>query len=799
MRHKLTTIVNIVGLSLGICVCLIIYLILSFELNFESFVPDRGNTYRLVNNRKLPDGSRIDITNLPFPVKNALRQELTATKLITGFHLYDYYGRQVNIPIAGNRLKKYFSRGEIAIAAGDYFSMFPAKVLAGNISLHEPYQVVLTRDKAEKYFGHQKPANFLGKQVIYGDSLRVTVGGIIDNWPKNTDFGFKDFISESTSNSKFLIDKFNNDDWNSESETIFVQLNDKRAYKGMLNQLEAFSKKYLSNQPDFKNRIFLQPLSAVHFSTEFNYEYEYPLNKTYLPALYGLAGIALFILILAAINFINLSAARAITRSKEIGIRKVIGSSRFEIISQLLVETLIITVISVLISVTLIVPVLSYFKSYIPEGVIFSLVNPVLYLFLAGITIFTTFLAGFYPAFRLSGLAPVSSLKGNYFFQSGSLSNYLRKGLIVFQFTISLCFVLCAVIMGSQLRYIFKKGPGFKTDAIISFYAGTPDDNTNKIKSFSDRVRQIPGVSNVALQSFDPISSVHIDIKLIYKNKDEKELTTAIQYGDRNFISLYQMPIIAGRNPIPSDSSKELIINRSVVSLLGFTNPKDAIDKTLYYGETAFTVAAVIEDFHENSFYEAIRPVVIKSDATQEQAIAVKLDVKGKQSGVIKAVLGKLEALWKEYYPDRDFYYRFMDDSISAMYEKDQRTSDLINISVLITLCISCMGLFGLSVFTAQRKTKEIGIRKVLGASTLHIFSILIRDLIYLILLAAVIASPIGWYFMNTWMENFTYRVPVSWWMFVLSGMGAIVLALVTVSFQGIRAANANPVESIRS
>ena len=795
----MTSLVNIAGLSLGICISLAIYLILDFEFSFENLSPGKNRIYRVVNNRNYADGRNTKITNLPFSAKEAIEKEVTGLEKTIGFHVFDFYGEATNIPGDNIKSKSYFSRCDIVVASGDYFSIFPTIVLAGSNRLLQPYQVVLTLEKAEKYFGKQAPSLYIGKKIIYGDSLMVTVTGIINNWPKNTDFGFKDFISESSSESRFLKDKMIRDDWRSESEMVFVKLNDDLSNNRVTAQLGDLGRKYFPQSAEAKDHLILQPLSAIHFSTEYNYDYEFPLVKVYKPTLYALSGIALFILLIAAINFINLATARAMSRAKEIGIRKIIGSTRRDLVMQLLIETFIITAVSVLISLSLVIPVMSFFKSYIPEGVYLNLFNPGLYLFLLIITVTTTLLSGLYPALKLASLAPIVSLRGADFHQPNSISKYFRRALIIFQFTISLCFIIGAVIMGSQLNYIVKKGPGFKTDAILTFYAGERNVTNNKIKTFSERIKQLTGIKDVALQSFDPISMVHLDIQLSYKDKEERELKTAIQYGNENFITLYEIPIIAGRNFLPKDSSNKFILNRSSARLLGFTKVEDAIGKNIYYGDKPSIVVGVVEDFHENSFYEPIRPIVIKNDLSQEQTIAVKLDVKGKNSGTIHSALSRIEAVWRDYYPGRDFTYSFLDDSIAAMYKKERNTSELINTSVLITILISCMGLFGLSVFIVQQKTKEIGIRKVLGASPLNIMNILSRDFVYLILISSIIASPITWYFMNKWMDNFAYHISISWWMFVLSSLGAIFIALITISFQGIKAALANPVDSIRN
>jgi ABC-type antimicrobial peptide transport system permease subunit len=785
----MTSTVNLLGLSLGICVCLAIYLIVQFEFSFEDHVPGKERVYRLVVNKTGADSRQTTITNIPFPAKAMLAHEITGIAGLASFHLFDYNGERVHIPQNGHIAKTFFSRGEIATAGSNFFTFFPTTVLAGRIRLDEPYQAVLTLTKARKYFGGGEPKDFIGKSIRYGDSLLVSVSAVIKDWPENTDFGFTDFISAGTAPGRLQ------NDWNAETEMLFVKLQNNGQHQRVAEQLKIFSSKYLNTDIKTKRAFALQPLSAIHFSTDIDYEGEFPFKKTFRPTLLGLSAIAIFILLLAIINFINLSTAAASARFKEFSIRRIIGGNRRQLMAQVLVETFLLAIISLILSVALMVPVLSVFDSYIPKGVRLSLLSPSLYIFFVLLTLLTTFLAGWFPAVRLAAVMPSTALKGTYTVSG----NGLRKSLTVFQFAISCSFLFCAYIMGSQLHYIHEKGPGFNTDAIVTLFTGESSDTTGRVSQLAGRITQVRGVESVALQAFDPVSQVHLGIQLTRKMENETRVQTALQYANKDFISLYEMPLQAGRNFSNSHRSDELLINESAASMLGFAKPEGALGEGLYYGDQLYTVVGIIKDFHENSFHEPIRPLVIQHDASKENTIAVKLDTKGKNAEALTTTLSGIEAIWREYYPEKDFHYRFLDEAITQMYRKEQDMFDLINAGMFVTIGISCMGLFGLSVFTIRRRTKEIGIRKVLGASLTNLVAVLSREFLFPVVAGLVIASAVGWDLMNDWLNNFAYHVSITAWMFLAVAACTLAIGFVTIAFQSIKAARTNPVETLRN
>jgi len=506
-------------------------------------------------------------------------------------------------------------------------------------------------------------------------------------------------------------------------------------------------------------------------------------------------GIALFILILAVINFINLSTAQSVRRAKEVGVRKVLGSSRTSLIFQFLTETLMLTSFAVLLAALLVNPVLTAFQSFIPQGVTFHLFNPSTLIFLMLVTIVTTLLAGLYPAKILSSYLPALSLKGAGVQRRGE-KWLLRKGLIVFQFTVSLIFIIGTIVIADQLSYTRSKDLGFTADAIIT--VETPwGDSLSKVRVAAEKIKQLSGVNRVALAWATPGSARGMRIK--FKNTDVKETEVAQVDGDENLIPLYQIKLLAGRNLAHTDSVREFVINETLSRLMGYKKPDEAIGKTVYWFNKPYPVVGVVADFHSSSLHDPIVPLCIINRVEREGTLAIKLAAKGKLSNTLGTTLKQVEKAWKSIYPAGTFDYRFYDESLALAYQKDRQTATLMNTAMAVTIFISCIGLFGLVLFTAEKRAKEISIRKILGASVVNIAAMLSMDSLILVIIALLIASPIAWYFMSKWLQGFAYRINISLWIFILAGLGAIFIALITVSFQAIKAALMNPVKSLKA
>lgn len=805
MRHKLFTVINISGLSLGISACLVIYLITDFELSFDQFHPGKERIFRIVSDNYSTEFGEDHSGNIPDPAPFAIRREITGLESVAVFHNY-----HATVTIQGNGLpeKRFIrpsgrseERSDIVIAEPQYFDIFQYDWLAGNqAAFQEPYTVVLTESKARKYFGTLAPADLLNKTIIYNDSLSVRVAGIVKDFGKNTDFFFRDFISFSTVKNSFLKNEFTLDSWRDGhiNEQVFVKLAKDVQPSYINTQLVNFVNRHSKQTESHKNRYRLQPLSTIHFDAGYSDVYS---RKVHLPTLYGLMAIALFILTIAVINFITLSTAQSIDRAKETGIRKICGSTRADLIIRFMGETFILTGLAVILAVLCVQPILTVFRSFIPDGLQFSVFNYSTWLFLLVLILFTAVLAGFYPARVLSAAAPAISLKGAGM-QKGNRKGYFIKGLIVFQFTISLVFIIGTLVVSKQMQFMQDKDLGFTRDAICTIETHE-DYPAAKKDLLAEKIRQLPEVDKVSVSEGTPVSKLHWFNPLTYKGKEQKGTATILEWGDQHFIPLYNIKIIAGRNVHPSDSVKEFLINESCAKALGFEKPEEAVGKMVETfipgGVITRPIAGIMADFHSQSLHEPVMPVIFTTSKEFTRLINIKLRTSGKQLSEVKAFMAKIEMLWKEVYPNDPFNYTFFDEAIARLYAKERQTAQLMNLAMIIAIGISCLGLFGLATLTASRRTKEIGIRKVLGAGIGQIVFILNKDIIKLVLIAVIIASPIAWYCMKQWLNGFAYRTAINWWIFVLAGVLALLIAFCTVSWQSIKAALANPVKSLRT
>jgi putative ABC transport system permease protein len=801
-KNKVFAFINVLGLAIGISACLVIFTVTSFELSFDKFHPDKNRIYRIVTEIQNASSQNNPISTVPDPAAKLIRSSVSGLESVAMFHIMPM---KVAIPSGDRIVKRFFpsdvreEASKIILTEPQYFDIFSYEWLEGNkaTALNEPFQVVISANEAVEYFGSIPLEEIMGRQIIYDDSLRVTVTGIVKDWKKNSDFRFTDFISYSTIQQSFLKNQGNWNNWGgwNDATQVFTKLADKSTPEKINAKFSKIVKDNIKSAPGNKVKFFLQPLADLHFNEDFRDSYS---RKAHLPTLYGLMAIAVFILVIAAINFINLSTAQSIQRAKEIGIRKVLGSSRQGIVIQFLCEIFLLTLFAVMLSMLAMKPVVRIFHDLLPPGLKpdFFSIPTLLFLFL--LTVATSLLAGFYPAKILSGYLPVVSLKGE---GSRRLSRggYLRKGLIVFQFTVSLLFIIATLIIGSQIHFMMNKDMGFAKDAIINI-------NTNwryppaKVKVFADRIKDMAEVSMVSRNDGPPADIDHSGTSISF---NKAEVQTQVLTCDENYVPLYQLKIIAGRNIIPADTINELLINENCARGLGFRKPEDAVGKLVDFGwsngpaSVRRPIVGVVADFHSQSLQEPIKAVTLVTG--QGAKLGLKLPAQNLHPKDLQSTIDKMAVAWKSVYPNDPFDYRFFDEQIAKFYVGYRKTNQIMNIAMAIAIFISCMGLFGLATFSAEQRRKEIGIRKVLGASVAGIVTMLSKDFLKLVLLSLVIASPFAWYFMNDWLQGFAYRIDMSLLFFLLAGAMALVIAIVTISFQAIRAAIANPVKSLRT
>lgn len=796
-RNKLYTVINILGLAIGVCACIIIWLVDSAELSYDRFHPDRDRIYRVVLG-----GQPMPIVLPPMP--EAMRSTIPGIEKMAVFFPF-VISPTVQVPVQGHTAKEFQPTlpnqdkvPAVVLADTGWFHVFSYQWLAGNpaAALALPYQVVLTESAAKRYFGDIAPAEVIGRELVYADSLHVHVSGVVQDWKQHSDLAYTDFVSLSTADVSFLKETYQLHDWTPRLGPdhpwpyAFVKLVQAADTGKVTTQMNRIASQRQIRTPGGPYTQALQPLSDIHFNAEYRGD---NLHKAHLPTLYALAGVALFILILAAVNYINLATAQSLQRAKEIGVRKVLGSGKKSLVGQFLVETGVLTALALLIAVVLVWPVLRLFQAFVPAGIHFNPLSGGNLLFLLGVLVVVTLAAGFYPARVLAGYQPVESLKG-----SGSIKGgerwWLRRSLVVFQFAISLVFIIVTLVVGNQIRYMLNTDYGFKTNAVV-----TVADRGDKMALLEQRYKALPGIAEIIRESTPPIGMGQMGGMATYKGKRLVEFFTGVEFTDERFIPFYGMRMVAGRNLRHSDSLVEYVINETAARRMGFMNPADAVGQLMQNGDEGIPIVGVVADYHEGSLAHAIQPMIIGAGPSGVHDLGIRLASAGKGADNVKATLDAMEKIYKEIYPGVSFTYKFMDESIRNLYETEQKTASLVRLAMGLAIFISCLGLFGLSLFTAERRAGEIGIRKVFGASAVDIAVMLNRQYVLLILIALVIACPIAWLLANQWLRGFAYRVKVDVWVFVIAGLGAILLALVTVSYQSIRAALANPIRSLRA
>lgn len=804
-RNKFFSLINIIGLAIGISASLVIYLIVSYDFSFDKFEKDGDRIYRVVSDMKFPD---MDFKNAgaPLPLIQSAQKELTGVE--TFIPLSTPNG-EMNVTI-NPALRKYKRQTNIVFADNNLLNMLSCKVIAGSAQnlLKEPFSTVLTESRARAYFPGNDVSKDIGKIITYNDSIKTTVTAIVKDLDQTTDFTFKEFISYSTIENSGLKYNAGWDKWGSVSsrDQFFIKLNKGISAATVTKKIQQLFDK---NQKDayLKNIFSLQPLSDIHFNNAYGSLADRTAHK---PTLYALLAVAAVLLILACINFINLTTAQSVQRAKEIGIRKTMGSSKNQLIFQFLSETFLLTFIATILSIVFVPLIIKLFSGFIPDGVHAGmLLNNRVIIFIVLLLFLVTLLAGYYPAIVLSKYKPVLVLKNQSFSNSSiTRSAWIRKTLTVTQFVFAQAFIIATLIVGTQIRFMLHKDLGFKKDGIISIETPINEndfsDKAVAAKSLSTRkfllqkIQAIPGISVACIAGTPPATSGTAMRTMKFNNgKKQIETTVDIKYADEDYFKLYHLPLLAGRYVKRSDSLTEYVINETYARFLGFKNPSDAVGKFIG-DDKQIPIVGVVYDFYARSLHSEIKPLAFYSQLPVEYELHIALKPETSPNEWSKTIK-QIEKAYKQVYPDEIFDCDFVDESIAKFYKAEQHTSTLLSWATGLAILISCLGLLGLVIYTTNQRIKEIGVRKVLGATVSQIVTLISKDFIKLVLLAFIIAVPIAWWGMNKWLQSFAYRTEISWWLFVTDGALMIVIALLTLGFQTIKAASANPVKSLRA
>jgi putative ABC transport system permease protein len=788
IRNKSFTLINITGLAVGISACLLIFLIVQFELSFDNFHANKDRIYRIVSEMKSPSGMNYS-GGIPFPVADALRNEYPELKKVTDIYLSD----DAQIIVLNNNKnyeKKFKEENGVFFVDPQFFDIFNFKWLIGSsIVLSNPANVVLTQGTAEKYFGNWKSA--IGKSIRYNNKYTYNVAGIIKNVPANTDFPLKVLMSfQSFKNDN----KENFNDWVSVfgNNYCFVLFPENLSVLKFDSFLKDFVKRH--KPPEYtKDNLAVQPLDEMHFDSRFgNYS-----NRTFSRELIAaISLIALFLLIIACVNFINIAAAQAISRSHEVGVRKVLGSTRKQLSYQFFSEIFILTLIAVSVSIVISEIILPFLNNLLQVKLnINFLTNPSIILFLAALIFLVTLSSGFYPAIILSGFNPVSVFRGKALLKNSSGVS-LRRSLVVFQFIIAQVLIICMLVVVSQMDFFKNSSYGFAKDHVV--VVPVPRDSISLLKTVAlkNQLLQQSGVKDVSLSTFTPVDNTHWHSDFKFNNSDETtDFNADLKWADNNYFKFYNLKFIAGRSYANSDTIREFVVNETLIKKLGIKNPGDAIGKkiNLWNGAHVASIVGVVKDFNDAPLVKAVNPVLMSSWREVYGLINIKI-----HHDNIKNTLSTIESIWNKYYPDYVYEYQFLDQKIDNFYKHEDQLSQLYKIFAVLAIFISCLGLYGLVSFMVIRKTKEVGIRKVLGASTGNIIYLFSKEFIILIGIAFLIAAPSAYYLMNQWLENFAYKIEMGAGLFLLTILCSVTVALLTVGYKAIKAAVTNPVKSLK-
>jgi putative ABC transport system permease protein len=790
-RYKSFTLINIAGLSTGIAAILIIFLIADYEKSFDTFHTS-DDIYRVVS-EKPGVGKEQYQSVVPYTAARLLRNELPGIQA-TQVH----YVKEMNVKLGIN---PPVNEKNIVFADSLFFNVLDyGKIknfwIRGNASvLNQPRRAIVTQRTAQKYFGDEDP---IGKLIKLDNKTDVEIGAVIKDIPATTHLPCNLFVSFSTFSKEFM-GGLDIDQWGVRSHGYcYVRLKDAAAVNQTEHALHAIVVRNAEDDVDKKEKLFLQKLNAIHFDPRYeNSNPSYTVSSRYLNMLLILG---LFIIMIACINYINLSTSLAFSKSKEVGIRKTIGASRVQLFYFYFSETFVITALAAVTGVCLAAAFFPAINRLLDKSIsLTQLVNLKYMLSGVGFLCLLSMLSGAYPAFILSGFNPITSLK-NQITLPGKFTTLFKRGLVVFQFTTSIALIICTIIIARQMQFFSKKSLGFNKEAVIE--VSLPVTDSSKREQFRNLLRNQAAIKDLSFCLGAPISDNGFTTSMHAAGlSDKNDYSVKVFPCDINYLETYQIKLIAGRWFFPSeqklkDSANSVVVNETLVRTLGYTNPADAIGKKIDMGINGLQlpIIGVTQDFHTTSFHKSIPAVGLIPFPFFYYAAGIRID-----PAALKPTLAGIESAWKKVYPDYVYNFHFIDETLAKRYAQETKDYNLFKAFSIISVFICCIGLWGLISFVVARKTKEIGIRKVLGANITGIVILLSKDFLHLIFIALIIASAIAWFAMNKWLQDFAYRVNISWWVFVVAGLLALIIGFLTVSFQAIKAALANPVKSLRS
>lgn len=795
VKNKVYAVISVSGLIVGIAAALLIFIVVSYELSYDTFQKNYDNIYRVVTNTNHTNGNVERNPGVQCPAIDAVSTGFPQFSKTVAVGEADW----PQITVLGNNAdndaassKKFLEENKTALfIQPSYFDVFNSIWLAGNKNvLNDPSSIVLTKTLAAKYFGNWK--NAMGKFLKLDNAILLKVSGVVEDAPENSDFPIIAFMSYErykTTGNMYGYSK----EWGSlgSNNQLYVLLPPAANAASISTQLNTFLHARHKNDVQSVNTYVLQPFMDLHFDDRYGTFGDHSSNKNILLVLLAIGGL---IICMASINYINLSTAQALNRSKEVGIRKVLGSTRYKLIVQVMGETFLVVLASTLIALLLAKLALPYMShiSSIPDDV--SLLNTKTIIFILSQIIIVTFLSSIYPAIVLSGYKPVLALKSKITSVNlGGIS--LRRILIVIQFAISQMLIIGTIVAISQMNYIRSADLGFNANAVLVLPAYSDSANISKMQPLKWEVLQNPDVASVSFSSDEPSSNNFSATNFAFDHKKDEDIPLYIKNGDEDYIKTFGLHLIAGRDLAPSDTMKEFIVNETFLKKMGVTNPQKAIGKDIRIGGGQwFPIVGVIKDFKTSSLKKEVPQLVIFPRKRGYSDVAIKI-----RTHNMTRTVSQIRKIWERTYPDYAFTSHFTDETVARFYSQETKLTLLYKIFAGIAIFISCLGLYGLISFMAAQKAKEVGIRKVLGAPVRSIVFLLSADLLKSVTIAIAIAIPIGYFIMHKWLGDFAYRITLHWWIFAIAASITFGVALLTVSLKALKAARANPVKSLKT
>jgi putative ABC transport system permease protein len=782
MRNLSHTFINIAGLSLGISCSLLLYLIINHFNSFDKDHPHAERIYRIVS-KSVNQGKESYGAGVPGAFPEAFKTDFK--DLEDELFISAVQGNLISIDRADGEVDSFEEGQGVAYVEHSYFNFFNRTWLAGNRTewKNELNTVVISESLAKKYFADENP---LGKSIRLNQQTDLKIIGVINDAPQTTDFPFNLLISYA--NIKELKKE---QGWNStySDDQYYVMLNHSQQPEQINARFTDFIEKHFGAEQNDVLQYWLQPLSDLRFDTRFGNYNHYTVARE---VLWTLAFVAIFLILTACINFINLSTAVAVKRSREVGVRKVMGGTKSQLIMQFLGETALISLLALFIALGIAEVGLTFLNPYTGLGLKLDIFNNLHLLSVVfSLWIVVSLLSGMYPAFLMSAYNPVKALKNQVADGVSSKFN-LRKGLVVFQFVISQVFIIGVIVLIAQTRYFYNKDLGFDKEAIVSVNIPLPRDNERK-KTLRTELSRLAGTSHVALCYTNP-SSGSVSVTSFRIEDDEQDYLTQVKPADGNYIETFGLRLIAGEGLLDADSITRFVVNEKFARELGFENPADIIGKIISYDRAVVPVTGVVQDFHTMSLKREIEPVMLYNRLAFYRTVAVKI-----QPGQVNETLAQIEKVWTSLYPDYKFQYRFMEQELENFYQQEKKMLGIFLVFTGIAIFIGCLGLYGLVSYMANRKVKEIGIRKVLGATVANIMMQFSREFFFLILIGFVIAAPLSWFFMDKWLDGFAYKINLGISIFASGLMFTLLIGLITVGYRSLRAAIANPAYALRT